>query len=129
MVRMALSALVQLIANALGLVVAASVLDDMSLHADGFVIAVLVFTGVQIVALPMVQKSALKGHSALSGSTAVVAAFVALLVTAIFSDGLEIDGLTTWVVATIIVWVAALLAALLLPVLVFKQLREQNQGR
>ena len=44
------------------------------------------------------------------------------------SDGLEIDGLSTWVVATLIVWGASLVTTLLLPIFVFKSLREERRG-
>lgn len=126
MVRFALSILVQLIANAVGLVVAASVLDDMSLEAGGLALAVLVFTGVNVLVLPLVQKTALTKSSALMGSTALVAALIALVVTTIVTDEMVIDGLTTWFLATVVVWGAALIAALLLPVLVFKRLRDDR---
>ena len=123
MVRFALSILVQLIANAVGLIVAANVLDDMSLEAGGLALAVLVFTGVNVLVLPLVQKTALTKSSALMGSTALVAALIALIVTTVVTDEMRIDGFATWLLATVIVWAAALLAALLLPVLVFKRLR------
>ena len=129
MVRLALSTLVQLIANAIGLVVAAYVLDDMDLEASGFLVAVLVFTLVNVLVLPLVQKTALTKSSALMGSTALVAALIALIVTVVVTDGLRIEGLGAWLLATIIVWGAALAATLLLPVLVFKRLRQENSGR
>jgi Flp pilus assembly protein TadB len=66
---------------------------------------------------------------ALAGSTALVAAFGALVVTVIFSDDIQIDGLTTWVVATLIVWGASLITTLLLPVFVFKSLRDDRRDR
>ena len=60
------------------------------------------------------------------GSSALFAAFIALVVTVVVSDGLTIDGLSTWIFATVIVWGASLAATLLLPVLVFKSLREEK---
>ena len=44
MIRLIVRTLVALVANAVGLLVAAAVLDDMHLDASGFVIAVIVFT-------------------------------------------------------------------------------------
>jgi putative membrane protein len=129
MVRLALRVLVQLIANGVGLVVAAAVLDDMNLEADGFLIAVGVFTLVNVLALPLIQKQAITQSSALMGSTALVATLIALIVTVLVSDGLTIDGLTTWILATVIVWGASLLAVFILPLWVFKSLREDNQRR
>lgn len=128
MVRLLLRILVQLIANAVGLIVAAALLDDMSLESDGFLIAVGVFTLVNVLTLPLVQKQAITQSSALMGSTALVAALIALIVTTIVSDGLTIDGLSTWLLATVIVWGASLVATLILPLWVFKSLRE-NRNR
>jgi putative membrane protein len=129
MIRLALRALVQLIANGVGLVVAAAVLDEMTLEADGFLIAVGVFTLVNVLALPLIQKQALTQSSALMGSTALVATLVSLIVTVLVSDGLTIDGLTTWLLATVIIWGASLIAVFILPLWVFKSLREDNQRR
>jgi Flp pilus assembly protein TadB len=42
-------------------------------------------------------------------------------VTALVSDGLQITGLSTWVLATIIVWLAALIAGLILPLILVKR--------
>jgi putative membrane protein len=129
MVRLALRVLVQLIANAVGLVAAAALLDEMNLEADGFLIAVGVFTLVNVLVLPLIQKQAITQSSALMGSTALVATLVALIVTVIVSDGLTIDGLTTWLLATVIIWGASLIAVFILPLWVFKSLREDNQRR
>ena len=129
MVRLMLRVLVQLIANGVGLVVAATVLDDMNLEADGFLIAVGVFTLVNVLVLPLIQKQALRQSSALMGGTALVSTLVALIVTVIVSDGLTIDGLTTWLLATVIIWGASLIAVFILPLWVFKSLREDNQRR
>jgi hypothetical protein len=80
MVRLLLRTLVQLISNAVGLVVAAWVLDDMNLEADGFLIAVGIFTLVYVLALPLIQKHALRHSSAHMGSTALAASLISLIV-------------------------------------------------
>ena len=49
-----------------------------------------------------------------SAAVGLIAAFVALLVTDLITDDLEISGVGTWVLATVIVWIAGLLADLLL---------------
>ena len=58
---------------------------------------------------------------ALRGGVALVTTFVGLVITASVSDGLSISGTTTWIMATIIVWLAALLAALILPIFLVKK--------
>ena len=129
MVRMLISILVHLLANALGLIVAAAVLDDMSLNASGFFIAVLIFTIVEVVTEPLIIKNSMRNASALSGSSALIASFVALVVTVWISDGLQISGLATWLLATVIVWAAAMLAAFILPAVVFKRWLKDQPAR
>jgi putative membrane protein len=121
MVRMLISALVHLAANAVGLLVAASLLEGMSISAGAFAIAVGIFTVVEMVAGPMIRQAAVRNANALLGATSLVVTFVGLLVTTLVSDGLRIEGIETWALGTVIVWLAALLATLLLPVLFVKR--------
>ena len=52
-----------------------------------------------------------------------------LILTSVLTDGLRISGLTTWVLATVVVWAAALAANLLLPLVIFKRvLAEARDG-
>ena len=58
---------------------------------------------------------------------ALIATFIALVVTDILSDGFTINGVGTWIAATVIVWVAALLAAFILPFLGLKKYLEERR--
>jgi putative membrane protein len=49
-------------------------------------------------------------------------------VTDAVSDGLDISGLLTWVLATVIVWAAALLAGFILPAIFVKRARGEARG-
>jgi putative membrane protein len=127
MIRLLVSALLHLAANAVGLLVAATLLDGMSVSGAAFAIAVGIFTAVQAVAGPMIRQAAIRHADVLLGSTALVVTFVGLLVTGLVSDGLRIDGVSTWVLATVIVWVAALLASVVLPLLFVKKKVEERR--
>lgn len=130
MIRLAATAVLALIANAAALVVAAWILPDFSLDAVSLVVAVLIFTGVAVLIEPLLRQIALKNTPALLGSSALIATLVSLIVTALVSDGLDISGLTTWVLATVIVWAVALVARLVLPLVLFKNvLSEQRSDR
>jgi hypothetical protein len=50
-----------------------------------------------------------------------VTILVALLITSLLSSHLTITGVTTWVFATLIVWLFGVLAMLLLPLVIFKK--------
>ena len=119
-VRLLISGVIYLIANAVGLLVAAGVLDDMSIDGSTFMTAVLIFTAVEVLIQPLLTQIAVSNAGALVGSSALIATLVGLIVTEWLSDGLTIDGALTWVLATVIVWAAALLAGLILPVFLLK---------
>lgn len=109
--------MIYLVANAIGLLVANALLENMSVDGSAFVIAVLVFTGVEVLVQPLITQIAIKRAHALVGSSALIG----LIVTVAVSDGLDISGLLTWVLATVIVWAAALLAGLILPAIFVKR--------
>lgn len=121
MVRLLATAVVAFLSNAVGLIVAALILDDVRLGTLGFVIAVLIFTGVSVLIEPLLRQAAMKRAPALLGSTALLTVLVSLIVTAIISDSLSINGLVTWVLATIVVWLISFVGRLVFPLLVFKK--------
>lgn len=120
MIRMLISLLIRLGASAIGLLVAAWILEDMTIDPAAFLIAVALFTGATVLFQPLITSIAVKQAQVLIGATALVTTFVGLLVTTLISDGLSISGLGTWVAAVVIVWLATLLAGLLLPVIFVK---------
>jgi putative membrane protein len=127
MVRMLIRLALQVAGNAIALIIAAAVLDDMSLEWDGFLIALAIFTGVTMIAQPLLVRMAVRSVEALRGGVALLTAFVGLLVTDLVADALNIDGAMTWILATIIVWLGGLLAGILLPMIFLKEAVEPDQ--
>ena len=128
MIRMLIGLLISLLSNALGLIVAALVLGDrMELSASAFIVAVVVFTVVYAIAQPFLTQMAMTKVPALRGGVALIATLVALLITAAVSDGLSISGATTWILASLIVWVVSLIGALLLPLVLVKKAVEERR--
>lgn len=122
MVRLLLGFLVQLLANALGLLVATWVLDDVSISGAAFLVAVLLFTVVYALAQPFLTQMALSKAPALRGGVALIATLIGLVVTAAVSDGLSVTGgAWTWIEATIIVWLVSLLGVLVLPLVLIRK--------
>ena len=127
MIRLLLRIVISLLGNALGLWVASLILADMSLSASGFVIAVVVFTVLTAVLQPLITKMAVQNAPALQGSSALVTTFLSLVITALVTDGLSIDGVSTWIFATVIVWFFTMIAAWLLPIFLLKEARDNNK--
>ena len=129
MLRLIVSFAIHLVANAVGLLVANLVLDDLTIEAGPFLWAVLIFTVVETFAGPLIMKIALQNAKGLMGGIALVVTFVGLLVTEIIADGFDINGVSTWIAATVIVWLAAMLAGLIIPVILVKRGVESARAR
>ncbi len=121
MIRFLISTLVATAASAVGLLVAAWVLDDMTVSGTAFLVAVVIFTITTGLTGPFIQKKALKSAQALMGASALLSTLIGLIVTHLVSDGMSISGLDTWFYATFIVWFASLIAAWLIPVVLVKR--------
>ncbi len=105
---------------AIGLLVAAWLVPGVSVSASGFIVAVLLFALAQAILSPFILKMASRYAAAFLGGIGLVSTLVALILTTIFTDGLRIDGLSSWLWATILVWLVTALATLLLPLLVLR---------
>jgi uncharacterized membrane protein YvlD (DUF360 family) len=117
MIRFLVRTLVLVLANAVGLLVAALVLDRMSVDASAFIIAVVIFTVALALMTPFMASQLRRAGSAALGGVALIATLISLIITDLISDGFTIDGIGTWVLAAVIVWAASLLAAFILPYL------------
>jgi uncharacterized membrane protein YvlD (DUF360 family) len=125
-VRFIVRTAILLVANAVGLIVAALVLDGVDLNVSGFVIAVVIFTVVVALMTPFLASQLRRRNSSALGGVALIGTLVALIVTDLVSDGLSISGVGAWLAATVIVWAAALLAAFVLPYLGLKKYLEER---
>ncbi|WP_120634100.1 hypothetical protein [Ruegeria sp. EL01] len=117
------SALALLAGNAIGLLLATLLLAGFSIRPLSFIIVVIVFTLVQVVAEPLILKLGEKRAPALKGGIALVVTFVGLLATDLITSGLTVGGISNLLAATLLVWLGALIASVVLPIYVFKELR------
>lgn len=114
MIRFLIRLVLLLAGNALGLWITALVLDDVSVSGTAFITAVVIFTVLEFVLQPFVAKMAEEHAPVLERLTSLITTFLALLLTALFSDGLDVDGALAWVLATLIVWLTTMIAAFVL---------------
>ena len=128
MIRFLLSTAVTLIANAVGLLLAAALLPGFTIDAASFVVVLLVFTGVMVLTGPLVFKLALTSFPQIRGSISLIAVFLGLKATEWLMPGFDMGGLSNWLAATLLVWLGSLIAEILLPIYVFKQLRNTGGG-
>ena len=128
MIRLLVRTAIAVAANAIGLIVAALVLDGVDLDVTSFVVAVVIFTIVFAVLQPFLALQLRRLGNGAIGATALIATLVSLIVTDIVSDGLTISGVLTWIGAALIVWLVALVAAFVLPFLGLKKYLEERRA-
>jgi uncharacterized membrane protein YvlD (DUF360 family) len=97
--------LLNLAATAVAFVICAALLDGFDLNATQFVYAVIIFSVINWL-VPIVVFGVIRGgRSASLGLILLLANAATLLVTNWLSDGIQISGAGTLVLATIIIWI------------------------
>jgi len=56
-----------------------------------------------------------------------VSTFIALLISEVIFDGFTITGVSTWIFATLIVWIVTMLGAWLLPLIFLKRAADNRR--
>lgn len=128
MVRFLINIAISLVTAALGLLVNSWILPDFHLDVSGFLIAVLVFTVAQAILAPFIFNVARQYASALLGGIGLVSTFVALLIASLFPGGIRIDGVVTWILATLIMWIITALGTWLLGLWWLRNRRAERTG-
>ena len=121
MIRFLLRIAVFLGSSAIGLLVASLIVPGVTLRPLGFITAVVIFTVAQAILSPFFLKMASRYASAFLGGIGLVSTLAALVLASLFSSGISIRDIGSWIAATVIVWLVTAIATLVLPVLVLKK--------
>lgn len=105
--------LTSVVAAFVALLIAAVLFDDFKIDELAFPLVVGIFVLVILVARPALENLIEENVQWAASFVGLVAAFVSLLVTDLLSDDLEIEGFVTWILASLLVWAAAVVADLL----------------
>jgi len=114
--------IVALVTSAVALAVAALVLPGFDISGLTFPVLVIEFALILVIARAALETIIDKNAHIFSSFVGLIGAFVALLVTNAVSDGLTIDGIDTWIFATLIVWGGMILADLLIGRALFRRI-------
>lgn len=120
MIRFLLRIAVFLGSSAIGLLVASWLVSGTTLRPLGFLTAVVIFTVAQGILSPFFLKMANRYASAFLGGIGLLSTLAALILASLFSSGISISGIGSWIAATVIVWLVTAIATLVLPMLVLK---------
>ncbi len=121
MVRTLISALIFTLANLIGLLIASLLLTGFKVGFTGILFAAVLLSIIEAIAGPLIQKYSAKNVPALQGGVALVTTFVGLGITNLVLPSMHIQGITTWLAATLLVWLGALIAQIVLPKFLVKE--------
>jgi len=114
MTRMLAVAALALMSNAVGLLLAVLFVTGFSIDLTAFITAVVLFTLAAVIAEPLLTKLSKENLPALTGGVALVTTFVGLFLTSLIVDGMQTGGMVNLFLATLVVWVGALIAGIVL---------------
>ena len=121
MVRFLIRTAIFLGTAALGLLIAWWLLPGFHIDWTGFLVAMLVFAIAQSLLSPLITKLASRHAPDVLGGVGLVSTFLALLLATVIANGLRLEGLLTWVLATLIVWLVTAVGTWLLSLAFLKR--------
>jgi hypothetical protein len=98
-----------------GLLLAAWVVPGVSLSIPGFVVAAVVFGVAQAILSLSVVKVPHRYASLILGSSGLGLTIAAFIVASTLTQGLAIDGMTSWLATTVVVWLVTTIGAIMVP--------------
>ncbi|MDN6428469.1 MAG: phage holin family protein [Propionibacterium sp.] len=104
MPRFLLRVLVTLASAAIGLGVAALLVDGFQVKIGAFIFAVITLTVVQALLAPLITRVVGTHAPALEGGVGILSTLAALLVVSLVPGGVTANRISTWLFAAIIVW-------------------------
>lgn len=115
-----LRAVVLLASWAIGLLVAGWIVPGVSLSIPGFVVAVVVFAVTQAGLSMSISNLPHRYASLFLRGTALVLTILALILASIFTHGVTIVGMASWLATTVVVWLVTTIWAITLPELLIR---------
>jgi len=127
-IRFLIRTLIFFLSALVGLFVADLLLPDMTVDGKSYFFVAIIFALLQAILSPLILKMVHRNASAFTGGVGLISTLVALIITALISDGLAISGITTWILAALIVWLAGAIAAFILPLILVKKAVEERRN-
>jgi uncharacterized membrane protein YvlD (DUF360 family) len=129
MVRLLIRTLIALVTSAVAFVVADILLDGFNVsYPEGLIIPVVIFTLATVLLSPVVEAMVKQYASWASIALGLIITLLSLVITALVTDSLSIQGLSAWVIGTIIVWLASIVTTFAMGLLFRSSLQERRSN-
>lgn len=108
MPRFLIGWLLSLAGAAIALGLSALIFSGFTLRWDGFIGALVIFAVLTAILPYFVKKALVRYADSITGLTGLISTFLALLITNVLTTGLDIEGVGTWVEATVLIWLLSM---------------------
>ncbi|MGE3811016.1 MAG: phage holin family protein [Candidatus Nanopelagicales bacterium] len=129
--RFLLRLMVWFVSALIGIVVADILLPGFEIDGGflwaGYLLVALIFAIVQSILAPLTEGLTRRHARAFSGGVGIISTLIALGLTAAVSKDFKLDGVVTWILASLIVWLFGAIAAFLLPILVVRRIVDEER--
>lgn len=112
---------------AIGLFIAMLVVPGFSINLGSFVGVVIMFAVLQALLTPFLGQAADRKAPVLASGVGLLTAFIALFLTNLVSSGMTISGFSSWIFATLLIWIVCMLASFILPMIFLKNRIEDRR--
>lgn len=103
---------------AAGLLLAGLLVDGVTLTVSGFLLSVVIFAALQSLVAPLSERLLRRFAPALTGGVGIISTFLSLLLATLLPGGLQISGLTAWLLGTLVVWLVTAIGTAVLHAIV-----------
>jgi len=128
MIRFLIRVAVYFVSAFIGLVAADLLLSGLSIEVSSYFTVAIIFALIQAIISPLVFKMTAKNANAFIGGVGLLSVFVSLLITNILLSGITVSGFSTWILASLIIWLVTAIAAFILPFIVAKNVVEERRN-
>jgi uncharacterized membrane protein YvlD (DUF360 family) len=128
MIRFLINLGVYFVSALIGIIVADLIFPGFQVKVGiSYLVVAGIFAIIQAVLSPLVGSLTRRKAQAFMGGVGLISTFIALWLTSLISGYFTIDGIGTWIGATVVVWLFGALAAFLLPILVVRRIVKENR--
>ena len=128
MIRFLIRLVIWFLAALVGIIAADLFLSGFSVSGwTSYVVVAAIYAVIQSLIAPLMNQYTARNARMFMGGVGIFSTFVALFITNLISGALTINGIGTWILAAIIVWLFGAIAAFLLPFLLVKKVVNERR--
>ncbi len=116
------------LAALIGIIVANLFLEGMTVDTRSYFSVAIIFAIIQAILSPLISNMAEKNAPAFTGGIGLLSTFVALFITNIALSGITVSGFSTWILASLIIWLVTAIAVFILPFLLVKKVVNERRN-